>query len=230
MEGASDLQGRARVVHARFEGFEGATGGKESKLGLTGKSASGRQRPWILVPHPRGFDPELVRQQRKERDVAWGFGQEEGGEKEEDTEAKAKEEASTSWQGRRHEWNVVEGIVAPEVLQWLLADPDLKEHLGRTTLASTQHPDQMCKRGIRHELDRKLSFSSRLCASGTASCNGVTLQRDFLGRTCAWNQASLLKNERVITEMVGKAIAEVGLVMIIHLMISLMPPSSPRQA
>ena len=121
--------------------------------------------------------------------------------------------------------------MAPEVLQWLLADPDLKEHLGRATLASTQHPDQMCKRGMRHEFDRKLSFSGRLCASGTASCNGVTLQRDFLGRTCAWNQAFLLKNERVITEMVGKAIAEVGLVMIIiNLMISLMPPSSPRQA
>ena len=52
-----------------------------------------------------------------------------------------------------------------------------------------------------------------------------------MGRTCAWNQAFLLKNERVITEMVGKAIAEVGLVMIIiNLMISLMPPSSPRQA
>ena len=51
-----------------------------------------------------------------------------------------------------------------------------------------------------------------------------------MGRTFAWNQAFLLKNERVITEMVGKAIAEVGLVMIIHLMISLMPPSSPRQA
>ena len=102
--------------------------------------------------------------------------------------------------------------MAPEVLQWLLADPDLKEHLGRATLASTQHPEQMCKRGIRHEFDRKLSFTGRLCASGTKSCNGVTLQRDFLGRTCAWNQAFLLKNERVITEMVGKAIAEVGLV------------------
>ena len=96
--------------------------------------------------------------------------------------------------------------------------------------ASTQHPDQMCKKGMRHEFGRKLSFSGRLCASGTASCNGVILQRDFLGRTCAWNQAFLLNNERVITEMVGKAIAEVGLVMIIHLMISLMPPSSPRQA
>ena len=97
--------------------------------------------------------------------------------------------------------------------------------------ASTQHPDQMCKKGMRHEFGRRLSFSGRLCGSGTASCNGVTLQRDFLGRTCAWNQAFLLKNERAITEMVGKAIAEVGLVMIIiNLMISLMPPSSPRQA
>ena len=120
--------------------------------------------------------------------------------------------------------------MAPEVLQWLLADPDLKEHLGRATLASTQHPDQMRKKGMRHEFGRKLSFSGRLCASGTASLNGVALQRDFVGRTRAWNQAFLLKNERVITEMVGKAIAEVGLVMIIHLMISLMPPSSPRQA
>ena len=46
--------------------------------------------------------------------------------------------------------------MAPEVLQWLLADPDLKEHLGRATLASAQHPDQMCKRGMRHEFDRKL--------------------------------------------------------------------------
>ena len=162
--------------------------------------------------------------------MAWGVGQEEGGEKEEDTEAKAKEEAETSWQGVRHEWNVVEGIVALEVLQWLLADPDLKEHLGRATLASTQHRHQMCKRGIRHEFDRKLSFSGRLCASGTASCNGVSLQRDFSGRTCAWNQAFLLKNERAITEMVGKAIAEVGLVMIILFMISVTPPSSPRQA
>ena len=96
--------------------------------------------------------------------------------------------------------------------------------------ASTQHPDQMCKKGMRHEFGRKLSFSGRLCASGTASLNGVALQRDFLGRTRAWNQAFLLNNECVITEMVGKAIAEVGLVMIIHLMISLMPPSSPRQA
>ena len=100
--------------------------------------------------------------------------QEEGGEKEEDTEAKAKEEASTSWQGGRHEWNVVEGIVALEVLQWLLADPDLKEHLGRATLASTQHPDQMCKRGMRHEFGRELSVPGRLCASAIASCNGVT--------------------------------------------------------
>ena len=49
--------------------------------------------------------------------------------------------------------------MAPEVLQWLLADPDLKEHLGRATLASTQHPDQMCKRGMRHEFDPKLSSS-----------------------------------------------------------------------
>ena len=47
-----------------FEGLERATGDKKSKPGLTGKSASG-QRPWMLVPHPRGFDPELVRQQRK---------------------------------------------------------------------------------------------------------------------------------------------------------------------
>ena len=57
-----------------FEGLERATEDKKSKPGLTGKSASG-QRPWMLVPHPRGFDPELVRQQRKERDVAWGFGE-----------------------------------------------------------------------------------------------------------------------------------------------------------
>ena len=105
--------------------------------------------------------------------------------------------------------------MALEVLQWLLADPDLKEHLGRATLASTQHPDQMCKMGMLHEFDRKLSFSGCRCASGLASCNGVTLQRDFLGRTCAWNQAFLLKNERVISEMVGKAIAQVGLIMII---------------
>ena len=86
------------------------------------------------------------------------------------------------------------------------------------------------KKGMRHEFGRKLSFSGRLCASGTASLNGVALQRDFVGRTRAWHQAFLLKNACVITEMVGKAIAEVGLVMIIHLMISLMPPSSPRQA
>ena len=201
-----------------FEGLERATGDKKKpKPGLTGKSKSGK-RPWMLVPHPREFDPELVRQQRQESNVA-----------REETEE--KEQASTSWWGgRRHEWNVVEGIVAPEVLQWLLADPDLKEHLGLATLASTQHPDQMCKKGMRHEFGRKLSFSGRLCASGTASLNGVALQRDFVGRTRAWNQAFLLKNECVITEMVGKAIAEVGLVMIIHLMISLMPPSSPRQA
>ena len=209
-----------------FEVLERSTGGKKSKPGLTCNSANDRQRPCILVPHPRGYDPELVRQRLSNGLTP----QEEGGEKEEDTEAKAKEEASTSWQGGRHEWNVVEGIVAPEVLQWLLADPDLLEHLGRATLAGTQPPDEMCKRGIRHEFDRKLSFSGRLCASGTASCNGVTLQRDFLGRTCAWNQAFLLKNERVISEMVGKAIVEVGLVMIIHLMICLMPPSSNRQA
>ena len=201
-----------------FEGVERATGDKKKpKPGLTGKSKSGK-RPWMLVPHPREFDPELVRQQRQESNVA-----------REETEE--KEQASTSWWGgRRHEWNVVEGIVAPEVLQWLLADPDLKKHLGLATLASTQHPDQMCKKGMRHEFGRKLSFSGRLCASGTASLNGVALQRDFVGRTRAWNQAFLLKNECVITEMVGKAIAEVGLVMIIHLMISLMPPSSPRQA
>ena len=58
-----------------FESLERATGDKKSKPGLTGKSASG-QRPWMLVPHPRGFDTELVRQQRE----AWGFGPEDGGE------------------------------------------------------------------------------------------------------------------------------------------------------
>ena len=171
---------RTHGSSASSRASKGPQGDKKRRWpGLTGKSASG-QRPWMLVPHPREFDPELVRQQRQESNVA-----------PEETEAKAKEQASTSWWGgRRHEWNVVEGIVAPEVLQWLLADPDLKEHLGRATLASTQHPDQMCKRGMRHEFDRKLSFSGRLCASGTASCNGVTLQRDVLGRTCAWNHAS----------------------------------------
>ena len=128
----------------------------------------------MLVPHPRGFDTELVRQQRE----AWGFGQEEGGEKEEDTEAKAKEEASTSWQGGRHEWNVVEGIVALEVLQWLLADPDLKEHLGRATLASAQHPDQLRKRGHASRIGSEvLVFWSSLCLG-----NCVLQRRNFAAR------------------------------------------------
>ncbi len=213
-----------------FENFERATGGKKSKPGSSVSSASGRQRPWILVPHPRGFDPELVRQQRKEEEVTLGSGQEEGGRRRRTQRRRRRRRLQHRGRGGRHEWNVVEGIVAPEVLQWLLADPDLKEHLGRATLTSTQHPDELCKRGIRHEFDRKPSFSGRLCASGTASLNGVALQRDFVGRTRAWNQAFLLKNELVITEMAGKAIAEVGLVMIILLILLLMPPSSPRQA
>ena len=39
--------------------------------------------------------------------------------------------------------------------------------------------------------------------------NAVTLQREFLGRTCAWNEALLCKNERKFTEMVAWATAQV---------------------
>ena len=56
-----------------FEGLD-----KKSKPGLRDPRTRS-QHPWMLLPHPRGFDPELGRQHRKESNVPWGFGQEEGG-------------------------------------------------------------------------------------------------------------------------------------------------------
>ena len=101
------------------------------------------------------------------------------------------------------------GIVAPEVLEWLLEDPGLKQTLEATKFTSDGDADCECKKGLRYEFGRKVSFSGRLRSSATSSLNGVLLQQDFLGRTRAWDEAFLTKNESQFAELVGDAVGKV---------------------
>ena len=86
-----------------------------------------------------------------------------------------------AWKGERHDWNVLTGIVAPEVLEWLLEDPGLKQTLEATKFTSDGDADCECKKGLRYEFGRKVSFSGRLRSSETSSLNGSQLQQDYWG-------------------------------------------------
>ena len=107
--------------------------------------------------------------------------------------------------GQRHDWNTFVGQVPPEVVQWLLEDPDLEKLLARAPFSTTT-PEADRKKGFRYEHGRKMAFVGRIyrpCA--TNSMHGVPLQLYFLGRVCAWNAAFRSENERVFDEADGRS-------------------------
>ena len=196
MEGACRLQRRPCMVHACFGNIKSAKVDKKAKKAKVDESEP--QLLWYVVAHPKGFSPELCRPRHALAESQL------------ETGAPSTGPEVASRKGERHDWNVLDGIVAPEVLEWLLEDPDLKKRLEATKFTSTKSPDAECKKGFRYEFGLKVSFSGRLRSSETSSMNGTQLQPDFLGRTRAWNEAFLIRNECQIAEMVGEATAKVG--------------------
>ena len=94
-------------------------------------------------------------------------------------------DVSLQFTGKRHPWNVNVGMLAPEVLQWLRADPIFQANssaqqelgLGLTIQASN----------MRVEEDRKLLIAGSLGACSSAAMCGLNISKPLpSARTCAW--------------------------------------------
>jgi len=184
-----------------------------------------RQKMPKIVAHPSGFDPERVRQAKeddiddevtglprdKRKKVTGGMldgpaepnGMLDGPDRGCPEKAAGKPDGRAlnggrlhCLKGQRHDWNTCVGQAPPEVVKWLLEDPDLEKLLAGASF-STETPVEDRKKGFRYEHERKMAFAGRLCPCATSSMHGVPLQTNFLRRVCAWREAFCSENERV---------------------------------
>lgn len=117
---------------------------------------------------------------------------------------------ATGFAGARHEWNLLTGQLAPEILLWLLADPALQaggagdcgsaEWLALNVQFEQSGPTWRCEEG------RKMLIAGRVGATkGSAMC-GLRLLRHFpVQRAADWLAALWLANACAVEDIAARA-------------------------
>lgn len=113
-----------------------------------------------------------------------------------------------SYQGARHTWNICEGTLAVEVLEWLRADPALVP--GSAAFMALGVDFQAQRADAKSEMNRKFIMAGAFEGCGSGNMCGLSLSKLMpLPRLQAWRAALLAVNERAFEALEASAKAAV---------------------
>lgn len=112
--------------------------------------------------------------------------------------------------GNRHDWNLLTGSVAPEVLMWLRDDENLQNDFGSLPLSFQEfrdcNSDKSFRKRAKIEIQRKCNIAGRTGACSSGKLNGLSVHELLpMPRMRAWVTAFRTVNKRALAEMLTVA-------------------------